>query len=110
MTPVGSKESVRDLISRLIDEGKAYAKAEVAVIKATAFGWIRPAKIAVPLIIVAILLVQASLTVLVAALGMALAHWIGAAGGLALAAVIVLLLAGALAGIAAVKFSKAPNE
>ena len=110
MTPVGGKEeSVRELIARLIDETKAYVKAEIAVVKATALAWIGRAKVAVPLIAVAILLLQAALTVLVAALGLALATWLGTAGGLAVAAVIVLLIAGICVGVAASQLSKAPK-
>ncbi|WP_174273183.1 phage holin family protein [Sphingomonas bacterium] len=111
MRQVGSREdqSLRALIARLIDETKAYAKAEIGVVKATAMAWVSPAKIAVPLIVVAILLLQAALTVLVAALGMTLAVWLGTAGGLAVGAVIVLAIAGLLAWIAISRFSKAPR-
>ncbi|NIJ06838.1 small-conductance mechanosensitive channel [Sphingomonas vulcanisoli] len=110
MTPVGGKEeSVRELIARLIDETKAYVKAEIGVVKSTALAWVDRAKIAVPLIVTAILLVQAALIVLIAAFGMALAAWLGVAGGLAVAAVIVLLIAGVCVGIAVSKVSKAPE-
>lgn len=105
----GKEESVRELIARLIDETKAYVKAEVAVAKATAMRWVRRAQIAVPLVIVAVLLLQAALTVLVAALGMALAAWLGTAGGLAVAAVLVLILASICVGIAIAQISKAPK-
>ncbi len=105
----GGQESVRELIARLIDETKAYVKAEVTVVKATTFAYLRRAQVAVPLIIVAVLLLQAALTVLVAALGLALAHWLGAAGGLAVAAVIVLVIAGICVSIAISKISKAPK-
>lgn len=99
--------SLRELIARLIEDGKAYAQAEIAVVKATARAWLAPAKIAVPLVIVAIFLLQAALTVLVAALGIALATWLGTAGGLAVGALIVLAIAGLLVGIAVSKLGSA---
>lgn len=98
--------SLRELAARLIEDGKAWASAEIAVVKATATGWIAPAKIAVPLAIVALFLVQAALTVLVIAVGMALAKWIGVAGGLAVSALIFLLIAAGLVGIAVTRFGK----
>ena len=101
-----SGASLRELLARLIEDGKAWATAEIAVVKATATAWITPAKIAVPLVIGAVFLVQAALTVLVIALGAALAAWIGVAGGLAVAALIVLLIAGGMVGIAITRFGK----
>ncbi len=98
---------LRELVARLIEDGKAWASAEIAVVKATATAWIAPAKIAVPLAIVALFLLQAALTVLVIAFGMALATWLGVAGGLAVAALIVLLIAAGLVGIAVTRFGKA---
>lgn len=100
-------ESVRELIARLIDETKAYAKAEIAVVKATALSYIAPVKIAAPLIIGAILLLQAALTVLIAAIGMALATWLGVAGGLAVSAILFLIIAGVCVAFAVSRFSKA---
>lgn len=99
--------SLRDIVARLIDDGKAYAQAEITVVKATAAAWLTPAKIAVPLIVAAIFLLQAALTILVAALGMALATILGTAGGLAASAVIVLLIAAVLVWVAVSKLGKA---
>jgi hypothetical protein len=98
--------SLRELVARLINDGKAYAIAEIAVVKATINKWLAPAKTAVPLVIVALLLVQAALTVLVAALGYTIAIWIGPAGGFAIAAVVALLIAGGLVAYAVSKFPK----
>jgi len=99
--------SLRDLIAQLIEDGKAYATAELAVVKATVNAWVKPAKVAVPLLIVALFLLQAALFGLVAALGLLLARWIGLAGGFAVSAVLTLAIAGALVGIAISKLSKA---
>ncbi len=92
--------SLRDLATRVIDDGKAYLQAEVNVVKqtvSTKVGQIGPAA---ALLVGALLLVQAALTVLTAALGLLLAQWLGSAGGFAAAALIGLVLAGLLAWMA----------
>lgn len=102
-----SGESLRALVARLVDEGKAYAIAELAVAKALVRTWLTLAQIVVPLAIVAALLLQAALVTLVVALGLALAHWLGMAGGLAVAAVIALGIVAILVGIVIAKVRKA---
>lgn len=101
MTGHGSHEqTLRELVAHVVDDGKSYAKAEIHLwreIVLAKVGIIRPAAIA---LVVALLFVQAALTVLAAALGMALATWLGVAGGLAAGAVIVVLIAGILAAYA----------
>ena len=99
------EESLRDLVARLIDSGKAYLNAEVTLVKTTVSVRVAQAKPAAAFIVVAILLVQAALTVLVAALGMLLAQWLTPAGGLAVGAVLALLLAGLLGWMAARRLS-----
>ena len=99
------EESLRDLVARLIDSAKAYLNAEVALIKTTASVRIAQAKPAAIFAVTAILLVQAALTVLVAALGMLLARWLTPAGGLAAGAVLALLVAGLLGWMAARQLS-----
>jgi hypothetical protein len=97
-------QELRELTSRLIEEGKDWANAEIGVVKATAGAWLRPAKVAMPLAVVAAFLLQAALTVLVAALGMALTPWLGTAGGLAVGGLVALLIVGALAAAAIRQF------
>lgn len=92
--------SIGELVSRLIDSGKAYVHAEIALLRQTGLAWFARARVALVLVVVAIFIVQAALTVLIAALGMTLAHWLGTAGGLALGAVIGLAVAGLLAWLA----------
>jgi hypothetical protein len=99
--------SLRELVAQLIEDGKAWATAEIAVVKSTAAAWMAPAKIAVPLVMGAVLLVQAALTVLVAAVGMVLATWLGVAGGLAVGALLFLLIAGGLITIAVRRMGQA---
>lgn len=96
----GEQESLRDLIARLIDSGKAYARAEVALVRQTFVTRIGQIKPAIALAVPAIFIVQAALTVLLVALGFVLARWLGPAGGMALAAVIGLGIAGLLIWLA----------
>jgi asparagine N-glycosylation enzyme membrane subunit Stt3 len=99
------EESLRDLIARLIDNARVYARAEVAVIKKTIEVRLNQAKPAAVFAIGAVLLTQAALVVLIAALGMALATWLGTAGGLAVAAIIALAVAGLLVWLAIGRFT-----
>jgi len=101
-----SGASLAGLVARLVEEGKAYAIAELAVAKATVHAWLKVAAIAVPLVVVALFLLQAALVALVAAGGLALARWLGVAGGLAASAVLTLIVAGLLVGLAVSRFSK----
>ena len=94
--------SLRELAARVIDNGKAYIRAEVTLVKATVTTKASQAGPAIGLIVTAIVLIQAALTVLVASLGLLLARWLGLPGGFAAAAVLVLLVAGML-GLTAVK-------
>lgn len=89
--------SLRDLIAHLVDSGKAYARAEITYVKSVATARISAAAVGIGLAIVSLLFVQAALTVLLVALGMALARWLGFAAGFAVAALVGFLLAGLLA-------------
>lgn len=91
------QETLHDLVSRVIDNGKAYARAEVALVKQTVSTRVEQLRPAAIFIVAAVLIVQAALTVLIGAIGMTLAIWIGPAGGLAVAAVLALVVAGLLA-------------
>lgn len=93
-------ESLRDLIARLIDNTKAYMKAEVDLVRTTVKVKLIEARFAAAFVVVALCLVNAATIVLVAALGMALARWLGPAGGLAVAAVLALVIAGVLVKLA----------
>ena len=92
--------SLRDLFARLVAHGRAYAQAELTVGKTVVSQKVAQWRPAVIMVVIAVFLVQAALTTLVIALGMALATWIGAAGGIALAGVIALLVAGLLGYLA----------
>lgn len=94
--PLPHQESLGELVSRLLDNAKDYVRAEIALVRQTALSKVDAIRPAAIMAVVAIFLAQAALTVLVAALGMALAAWLGTAGGLAVGAVIVLAVAGLL--------------
>ena len=102
-----SEESLGEIVTRVVDNGKDYVRAEIAVVKATARSKVEALKPAAIYIVVAVFLLQAALTVLAAALGMAFAPWLGTAGGLAVGAVIVLAVVGLLGLMAAGRIKKA---
>jgi hypothetical protein len=91
------QESLRDLASGVLDDGKAYVRAELALVKQTALAKVQQAITPAILFVVAIFLLQAAITILAAALGYLLAIWLGLPGGFAVAALLVILLAGGLA-------------
>ncbi|WP_404709921.1 phage holin family protein [Sphingomonas sp. MMS24-J13] len=97
--------SLRDLIARLIDSAKAYLRAEVALVKKTVEVRLDQAKPAAVFAIGAVMIVQAALVVLLAALGMGLATWLGTAGGLAVAGLVGLLVSGLLVWLAISRFT-----
>lgn len=98
--------SIRDLIGRTVDDGKAFVRAEIdlyrtiATAKATSLVW------PVVMIVAAIFLVQAALTTLLAGVGLGLAVHLGPLGGFAVAALIGLAVAGLLAFLAYRSFAR----
>ncbi|UAK23882.1 hypothetical protein [Sphingomonas nostoxanthinifaciens] len=94
------EESLRDTVARLVENAKAYARAELNLVRQTVLARVNQLRPALILGIAAILIVQAALVIAIAALGMLLALWIGPAGGLALAALIALAIAGLFGWIA----------
>lgn len=99
-------EPLRDIVARLIEAAKAYAHAEVAVLKQTVTTRVTDAVPAIVMVVAAIFLLQAALTGLVVALGMLLAIWTGPAAGMAIAALVTLALAGLLVWLALGRFRK----
>ncbi len=100
-----NEASLRELIARLVDSAKAFAQAEIALVRKTVSAWAGAAAIGAALTVTALLLVGAAIVVLVAALGMTLAMWIGVPGGLAVAGLIALASAGLLAWLAVRRFT-----
>jgi hypothetical protein len=99
-TEAEEPESLRELAGRVIDNIKAYVRAEVTLAKQTAVTKASQAAVPAALVVVAVLLLQAAITVLAAALGLLFARWLGPAGGFAVAALLVLAISGLLVWIA----------
>jgi hypothetical protein len=100
-------ETLPGLVSRIIENLKAYIRAEVQLIKVTASTKAGLAFPAVGLFIVALVFLQVALTVFTLALGALLAIWLGWAGGLAVAALVALTVAGLFAWIGARRMTRA---
>jgi hypothetical protein len=94
--------SIGEVVSQLIDEGKAYARAEAELAKATALAKLEELKTPAILLFGALLFAQAAVTVLAVAIAFGLAPLIGPFGG-GLVAVILAGGAAALLGWLAVQ-------
>jgi Putative Actinobacterial Holin-X, holin superfamily III len=88
-------ESVGELIHRLVDDGKAYARAELAVVKGVAKRRAAKAKKGAVLLVIGITLMMCSMTALVLALVLGLATLIGPLGA-GLAVFLILAVVGGL--------------
>ena len=99
-TPIG------DLFGRLIDDGKAYAQAEVDLVRARVEGQVDRAKMPAIFGAGAIAFAFSAVLALVLTLVLSLASLLGPLGGGLLAVLIALIIAGGLA-FAAVKSWKA---
>lgn len=97
--------TVGPLFHRLLDDGRAYVRAEVDVVRATTKARIGSARNAIIVAVAAIFVVQAGLTLLFMALGSALALILGVWAGQLLAAVIAFLIAGLMVKYAISHFS-----
>ena len=97
MQEPGDERPIGEVVHQLIDEGKAYAKAEVDLAKAQALARAAEFKLPAILLFSALLFAQAAVTVLAVTVALALAPLIGPLGGGLIA---VLLAAGAAALLA----------
>lgn len=93
---------IGELFGRLIDDGKAYAQAEVDLVRARAEGQVSRAKLPIILGAGAIAFGFASVIAVVLTMVLALAALLGPLGGGLLATLIALVIAGGL-GLAALK-------
>jgi hypothetical protein len=84
---------IGEVVHQLIDEGKAYAKAEVDLAKAQALAKVAELKVPAILLFTALLFAQAAVTVLAVTIAITLAPMIGPLGG----GLIAVLAAGAAA-------------
>ena len=83
-----------EVVSQLVDEGKAYAKAEVDLARASALAKASEFKVPAILLFASLLFAQAAVTVLAVTVALTLAPRIGPLGG----GLIAVLLAGGTAG------------
>lgn len=88
---------IGEVVGQLIDEGKAYAKAEVDLAKAQALAQAERFKLPAILLFAALLFAQAAVTVLAVTIALALAPMIGPLGG----GLVAVLLAGGAAALLA---------
>lgn len=92
----GDERPVGELVHQLIEDGKAYARAELGVVKATAAAKAEAARLPAILFGAAFLLIQAAVTVLAVSVCM----WLMPVTGPLVAGLIAFLLfAGAAAGL-----------
>jgi hypothetical protein len=95
--PVDEERPVGELVNELIENGKAYARAEMGLVKAIASAKADALKVPAILFGAAFLLLLAAVTALAVMVGMALAKYIGPLGGGLAAFLIFAGLAGGLA-------------
>ncbi len=88
---------IGEVVSDLVDQGKAYAKAEIDLAKAQALAKVDDYKIPAVLLFGALLFAQAAVTVLAVAIALGLAPLIGPFGG----GLVAVALAGGVAGLLA---------
>jgi len=91
------EQSIGEVVSDLVDQGKAYAKAEVELAKAQALAKVEQFKVPAILLFGALLFAQAAVTVLAVAVALGLAPLIGPFGG----GLVAVALAGGVAGLLA---------
>ena len=100
--------SLGDLLGRLIDQGKGYARAEVGLVKAIASAKVEAAKLPAILLGTALLFVIAGVVVFCITIALALATLIGPLAGGLIATVIAFAIAGGLAFIGVKKLNPKP--
>jgi ABC-type multidrug transport system permease subunit len=106
-TTPGEEVPLRELFARVINDGKDYLRAELALVKTTFSARTRLVLPALGFFIVALVLLQTGLTMLAVALGALLAIWLGWAGGFAVSALLVLAGTALLVWLGAKRMMKA---
>ena len=99
---------IGELVGRLIDQGKGFARAEVGLVKAVATAKVDAAKLPVILLAVALLFAIAGVVTLCMTIALALATLIGPLAGGLVATLIAFAIAGGLALVAKNKLSPKP--
>jgi hypothetical protein len=109
----GAALGLPTLLRRLIEDARNVARAEIRLFKARAFDLVRRSRIAILLLIVALLAVQGAVVALMVGLVLQLAPMVGAAWAGVIVMAVLLFIAGLLAWSALRQFSapaSAPSE
>ena len=107
----GATLGLPTLLRRLIDDARNVARAEIRLLKARTFDLMRRSKVAILLLIVALLAVQGAVVALMVGLVLQLTPLVGAAWAGVIVMAALLLIAGILAWAALRQFSApAPAE
>ena len=101
-----SDEGIGTLFARLIDEGRDLVSAEFELYRQITLNRLLRSRMAVVLAVIAVLLLQASVTALLLGLVLFLALWLGPVGGAVAVCVTGLVTAAVLLRIAARSFAK----
>ena len=102
------EKPIGELFGRLVDDGKAYARAEFNLARATAESRAEAAKKPLALAAAALLFVQAGVVVFGVAIAMGLAPLIGPLAGGLVAALIMFAIAGLLGWLAKREYERKP--
>jgi hypothetical protein len=96
-TPGEEPESLRDLATRVIEDGTDYLKAELTLAKEETIARVKEARSTIVLLAVMLMLGQGAIMVLAIAFGLLLAKWLGLPAGFLVAGLVMI---GAMALIA----------
>ena len=99
-------EPLGGLFSKLVDRARDVARAEIAYYRGIATSKASAAASPVALLVAALFVAQASLTVLIFAIGAAVAMWIGIPAGLLVGALLGFAVTGLLVWIAVGQFKR----
>lgn len=100
MASNGEKDSISELVSRLIDDAEGFVRAEIRLYRAQLFARIDRAKVGIALMIGAVSLVQAAIVALLVGLVGTLRAPLGVFGATAAVVVGAIVIAGILAKVA----------
>jgi hypothetical protein len=106
LLPEPAEESVGELVQRVIEDGKTYAKAELGLARAQAADWLGALKLPAILLVLAVILALGSVVALAYGVAAGLATMIGPVAGGFVAFLIFGATAGCLAWLAASKIKE----
>jgi len=106
LQPEPAEESVGELAQRVLEDGKAYAKAELGLVKAQAADWLGALKLPAVLLGISLILALGSVVALAYGVAAGLAVLIGPVAGGFVAFLIFAATAGCLAWLAATKIKE----